>query len=51
MKAISEVAKQNEWFVVRDGAYLELSYFEPVAPLPVEDHVLPNIFVVKTINA
>ena len=42
MKALSEVAKHNEWFVVRDGAYVELSYFEPVAPLPVEDHVLKH---------
>ena len=51
MKALSEVAKHNEWFVVRDGAYVELSYFEPVAPLPVEDHVLQTFSWSKTINA
>lgn len=51
IQTISTIAKENDWLVIRDGAYLDLSYFEPIIPLPVEDHVLQTFSWSKTINA
>lgn len=51
MEAVAAVAKQHDWFVIRDGAYLELAYFEK-KPMPeVEEHIIQTFSWSKTISA
>ncbi len=48
---IAALAERNNWYAIRDGAYLELSYFEEKEVPKVPEHVIQTFSWSKTISA
>lgn len=51
IKTVAELAKIYNSFVVRDGAYIDLSYYKKINLLPIDDNVIQTFSFSKVISA